>query len=388
MDLASFHLEDDREMKAAEFFCRTIHDTWGVGIDVPSCGGGTGIVIFVSTLDRALFISRGGALDRILTDARLDRIIDRRMKPLFRQHLYGEGLKEAIHQITVYLQQGPPSRMERFGLFWKSYGVLLLVAGNLLILVRGVWKKRLARRQYALVTNQLSQLDRARAEALQGQYHTTSCPICLEDFKVKPTETAAPTTTSHDHKQVHSSDPRIATNHTHNANFRESSPTLDATTTANLVGSDGLPVKLLRCGHVFDETCWAEWVSKGSSITRCPICQQDIGGVRGMMAAEENEHEEMALMGQRHERALRQYQRERYFRLMRLSSRYPAFVQPQQIQRWTQSTYDGTLVQDPTFVKSDPKLQTKSGNNSSGARNGGSSSFGGGFSSGGRGSRW
>jgi uncharacterized membrane protein YgcG len=107
-----------------------------------------------------------------------------------------------------------------------------------------------------------------------------------------------------------------------------------------------------------------------------------------MMAAEENEHEEMALMGQRHERALRQYQRERYFRLMRLSSRYPAFVQPQQIQRWTQSTYDGTLVQDPTFVKSDPKLQTKSGNNSSGARNGGSSSFGGGFSSGGRGSRW
>merc|ERR1712124_125232 len=43
-------------------------------------------------------------------------------------------------------------------------------------------------------------------------------------------------------------------------------------------GSDGHPIQLLRCGHVFDKTCYQEWVSSGNGdVTKCPICRIDVG---------------------------------------------------------------------------------------------------------------
>ena len=47
-------------------------------------------------------------------------------------------------------------------------------------------------------------------------------------------------------------------------------------------GSDGLPIKLLRCGHVFDETCWRCWVRSGNGDPcRCPVCRRDVGAPLG-----------------------------------------------------------------------------------------------------------
>ena len=45
-----------------------------------------------------------------------------------------------------------------------------------------------------------------------------------------------------------------------------------------LIGTDEEPVKMLRCGHIFDSSCWSMWVDSGSGNTWvCPVCRQDVG---------------------------------------------------------------------------------------------------------------
>lgn len=212
---------------------------------------------------------------------------------------------------------------------------------------KGVHDEREAR-SYVVVQTQLSQIDRDRALVLQGQYQCSSCPICLEPFKKEEGETLF----------------------TH--------------------GSDGLPLKLLRCGHVFDETCWSEWITNGSgNFRRCPICQQDVGAGGNETAQNSSnnilQQQQQAAEGQNQDRAIQQFQRERNFRIARLAVRFPRYVNRAQIQRWTSPTYDGTLARDPTFIRNNPRYNN---NNISGGKSFGSGSFGGGSSGGGRGGRW
>lgn len=43
-------------------------------------------------------------------------------------------------------------------------------------------------------------------------------------------------------------------------------------------GADGKKIKLLRCGHIFCETCWRTFVHSGcSNPCNCPVCRQDVG---------------------------------------------------------------------------------------------------------------
>ena len=45
-----------------------------------------------------------------------------------------------------------------------------------------------------------------------------------------------------------------------------------------LNGNDDKPIKFLRCGHIFDETCWKMWVDSGhGNALMCPVCRQDVG---------------------------------------------------------------------------------------------------------------
>ena len=253
----------------------------------------------------------------------------------------------------------------------------------------GILQEQKQRREYAKVASHLNELDRARAEALQGRFQAKSCPICLENFQC---------TQDHDKEETRSE-----------------------IETLTRKGSDGLPLKLLRCGHVFDDTCWAEWISNGhhGKVDKCPICQQDVGksrvvvdeaplrananAVRTAVNSEATasvpvDNNDLLLREEEEEearnRALRQYTHDRNFRLMRLGSRYPRFVRPQQIQAWSQVGYDGSLARDPSFLSNDPVRQqaaaSNSNNSSSSRRHGSGSSggFGGGSSGGGRGGRW
>ena len=88
------------------------------------------------------------------------------------------------------------------------------------------------RKSSARVNYHLSDLDQPQAQARQGHCPTPNyCPICWKDFQV--------------------------------------------TTTLPMVGSDGLSIKVLSCGHGFDDTCWIAWTrTRVSCGSTCPICRE------------------------------------------------------------------------------------------------------------------
>lgn len=339
------------EEKAAEEFAVHLHNLWGVGSNT-DCGG-TGLLIFISILDRAFYVSRGKALDSSLTSKRIDRIMET-IKPVLRDQDYARALLMLVSDLDTYLTMGPPSQQELRNDMLETLIPLSVFA--LMVGVIGFKSRRdhLQARTYAHVQTQLSQLDRDRAEALQGRYQCTSCPICLENFQPAP-ETGS------------------------------------ASAPGPTKGSDGLPLKLLRCGHVFDETCWSEWVSLGTgNVRRCPVCQQDVGG--GSSYTTEDRIPPPVAPADDDNRIFRQFHRERNFRLVRLGMRYPQYVHHDLIQRWTDTMYDGSLARDPGFVRNDPRHHSSTTNRRGGGSSTGgmgrSSPFGGGSSGGGRGGSW
>jgi uncharacterized membrane protein YgcG len=334
--------EDEiNEETAAEAFARTLHDTWGVGHETSV--GGTGVLIFLSVDDRVLYISRGGALDRILTDSRTDQII-REVQPALKQAKYAEGLIEAVEYAVDFIHKGEPTWKE---IIWEFLQMqYLIISLWLYIFFGGLWRARKQRREgraYAQAASQLTELDRTQAEALQGRYQATSCPICLENFK------------------------------------------------SSTVGSDDQPIKLLRCGHVFDESCWSEWVNSGQgNVRKCPICKKDVGPQNSPELDHTQLAQNIAEDGREdQDRVIRRFQQERNFRLLRLGGRFPRYINPNQIQRWSSPTYNGSLVRDQSFVQNNPRVVHRSTDGGgSGGSGGSSASFGGGMSSGGRGGRF
>ncbi|KAL3908355.1 MAG: hypothetical protein SGILL_008514, partial [Bacillariaceae sp.] len=225
-----------------ERFARDLHDAWGIGYQ--SQKGGTGVLIFLDVHDRVIFISRGGALDKILTDSRVDTVI-RDISSSMKQAKYHSGLSEAIDRIVSFVEAGEPNFWERILYFFhpENFFVVFWV----FLAVNGfyrAWKQQREQREYAQLASQLSELDRAQAEALQGNYQPqTSCPICLESFD------------------------------------------------SGTLGSDGQPIKLLRCGHIFDESCWSEWVSSGrGDVTKCPVCRMDVATSPAAPAPSASDH--------------------------------------------------------------------------------------------------
>jgi hypothetical protein len=299
MNLLPYRSDNDDEIyeeTAAQVFARTLHDTWGVGHETSV--GGTGVLIFLSVDDRVLYISRGGAMDRILGDSRIDTIIHG-VQPALKQAKYAEGLIEAVEHVVDFIHKGEPKWNERILEFLQIQYLVMFFW--LYVFFGGLWRLRnqyRAGRAYAQAASQLTELDRAQAEALQGRYQATSCPICLENFE------------------------------------------------SSTVGSDDQPIKLLRCGHVFDESCWSEWVNSGQgNVSKCPICQKDVGPQNST----ELDHTQPVQnipedVRENQDRVDPRFQQERNFRLVRLGYRFPGYITPNQIQRWSSPTYNGSLV--------------------------------------------
>lgn len=341
---------DKDEEDVAEEYARFLHNKWGVGAEC-SPGKSTGLLYFLSVDDRAMYLSRGKALEPVLTNRRLDKILDK-AKPHLRNQYYVKALMAVLDEIELYLERGEPSEAERRAAFLENLLPFSILAGILGVFFIKNRHDQSQARAYAQVESHLSELDRGRAEALQGRYRCTSCPICFEDFQTPAEPGDQPKT-----------------------------------------GSDGQPLKLLRCGHVFDETCWSEWVSSGQgNVRRCPICNQDVGGggtnetTQQAPPPPQQQQNQQQRDQERDDRMMRQFHRERNFRLHRMARRYPTYVRDEQIRHWTSSTYDGTLARDPSFVRSNPQSQHGTRSNQSGYRS--SSGFGGGTSGGGRGGSW
>lgn len=367
------YLDQEYKINQGKIVATALHDTWGVG--TTECGG-SGILLFLSITDRVVYLSIGTGLVPILTSNRIDAIIDDDMKPFLREEEYTQAIVNCIFSIIRYVDQGPPSFLEKY--------VVFIIFGFVALGMWGLdhWKKK-KKREYVRIKSHLEKMDRERAMALMGKFECTSCPICLEDFeKVQPGDAQ------------------------------------------HVAGSDGKPLQLLRCGHAFDKTCWDHWISKNTrNIHQCPICKQDIGGgvdnvdytnryqqqdittndvtsleqqqrphVSSFFGATPNGSNVLYRSRFTAQQQREIYEMDRQFRIHRLRHRYPYYIQQSHVDRWSRNDYDGHMAQDKDFVNRDPNLAASgwnSSNNSTSNSQGHSfGSFGGGHSGGGGGGTW
>ena len=384
----------DMEMRM-EKFARGLHDKWGIGSSLsPSCNNaGTGLLIFLSIYDRKVFFSRGAALESTITDDRIDDIISL-MRPFFRLVRYGDGIYHGIEKIIEYLEDGPPSTGDILG----GYVEFLILTGFVLFFIITLWWERKKKFEFVQLQSQLSRIDRDQALSLQGKYQCTSCPICLEDFQgVEPqdeNDNITEHSTSMKRELVH-----VDENSEEQSNADEESPdevtendqNPTSSTFIPTIGHDGLPLKLLRCGHVFCKTCWMDYITTGhGDITVCPICKESVASpetkqtqIQNSQDQDESQHQ--GRVDQRNNRQL--YQNERNFRLHRLQLRYPRFINTNTLQRWSRQNNRDLLSRDREFLDRNPMRQRRPSSTSSSSY-GRSFSSGGGRSSGGRGGDW
>ena len=362
---ASSAVSDDTHYDLEEmvgYYARKTHDVWGVGQNDLN----NGILLYLAVEDRVMYISVGKGVEDLLTWWRLDRIMkDSNMKSMLRRGDFEGAILCIALDIRQYLFDFPlPTQSEKSLAYLEYYLPLIMIlcfSAVAFVLINR--RQRKLRREYALVRSHLSQMERDHAAALQGKYQCSSCPICLEDFQCQD-----------------------------ESGFWTK-------------GSDGNDIKLLRCGHAFDESCWVDWVDTSTSgtgngdPTKCPICREDVSdnnssNFTSVHTESVNTNEGnirnrtgtfMSYMEQNNRNEI--YSRELRFRLSRLQTRYPRFINNEQVQRWSQQNYDGSMVKDKSFQNKDPSNQherNKSNNNMSSSRSG----FGGGTSSSGRSSRW
>lgn len=279
----SYEDEDDMVNDAAQYFARSLHDEWwaeqrhdasnDTTKNATSCHtkgptpvpSSNGVLIFLSIQDRVCFISTGSAVSKILPWWRLERIV-RNMKPDLRTGRYGEALVHAVGDLSDMLISGPPTLRERIADFIGRFGVVVAFAAFTFVFAAwGEYRDRQKRMRYAESRSRLTTTEKEKARSLQKEYHTMTCAICLEPFDFGDAECGN------------------AKNFDGKKNHRTSGAALRRVDSFGipLIGNDGHPLKMLRCGHVFDETCWRTWVNCGhGDPCKCPICRQDVGGKR------------------------------------------------------------------------------------------------------------
>lgn len=309
--------ENDMVNDAAQIFARRLLDAWfvaGPHLSNQAYGAGRGIsrdeaqeedddsdddrprrhapkiihsyiLIFLSVQDRVCFITTSLELGAVLPWWRLDHVVAA-MKPDLARADYAGAMAKGMDYIHILLRSGPPTWRDRLHDFVARFGVVMAFAMcTFLFGAWGEYRDRRRRWQYAEQRSKLSSVDRDKARQLQKDYHSVVCPICLELFDYGDNVYACDA----EDQEGHMSDAPVG----RDPSWKEDNP---STTTNNnnntpvqgmkrvdtfgipLKGVDGKRIKLLRCGHLFCETCWYQWVHSGfGNPCNCPVCRQDVG---------------------------------------------------------------------------------------------------------------
>ena len=189
------------------------------------------------------------------------------MKPDLHHRDYAHALLTAIDEISAMLRGGPPSMADRFHDFMARFGIVIAFA--MFTFIFGAWgefRERRKRWQYAESRSKLTPVEREKARLLQREFKSQSCPICLEKFDYGEDLFLGDET-----RQL----PEMTV--LENEDKPSSLKRVDSFGIP-LCGGDRKTIKLLRCGHIFCESCWKGWIHSGyGNPCICPVCRQDIG---------------------------------------------------------------------------------------------------------------
>ena len=281
--------QDDMVNDAAQYFARYVHDTWNKLVEQQQLqqqdesGGDTTtnnniVLIFISVHDRICYISSGTRIATILPWWRLEHVVQD-MKPMLRKGRTGDALEIAIDDMTTLLRAGSPTVKDRMDDFFSRFGVVLAFAlFTFLFATYGEFQDRRKRVILAERRSRMNAGEREKARLLQKEFQTKVCPICLEPF-----EGGGSTNYESGKDDNINVDTDVLTSTKEFVRKKEKKHKQVDSHGIPLKGNDDKPIKFLRCGHIFDETCWTMWVDSGhGNAMMCPVCRQDIGrGKRG-----------------------------------------------------------------------------------------------------------
>lgn len=272
-DFAFYSFEDEEDMinDAAQYFASYLHKVWfaqgqshtlgsysstSKGCkerDANAASEANGILIFISVADRVCFISSGDGIVAVLPWWRLERVV-LDMKGDTRSGDYFDAIIGAVQDVSMMLEEGPPTASEKAADFFGRFGVVLIFSAiTFFLALFGEYRDRKKKFDDAEILSEMDDVEETKARILQNAFKTECCPICLEEFdQVKDEEV-----------EQHGS--RCAV-------LRVDSYGIP------LFGSDGEELKILRCGHVFDHSCWSCWITSGACADPglCPVCRADI----------------------------------------------------------------------------------------------------------------
>jgi hypothetical protein len=283
--------EDDMISDAAQIFAQYLHDRWWQG----NPNGDWGILIFLSIQDRVCFISTGSAITAVLPWWRLEHTVSS-MKPDLRHRDYGHALLMAIHDLSDMLAAGPPTLADRFHDFMARFGVVIAFA--VFTFLFGAWgefRDRRKRWENTESRSKMSQFEQEKARLLQREFKTISCPICLENFDdgtdIERNLYELSIEDEKEQDEYADSQDRGTCCHSCCTPKSKTKPSSEDKETPNnsrlrrvdsygipVLGPDRRNVKMLRCGHIFCDSCWKHWVHSGQgNPCICPVCRQDVG---------------------------------------------------------------------------------------------------------------
>jgi hypothetical protein len=151
----------------------------------------------------------------------------------------------------------------------------------------GEYRDRRKRWQYAEQRSRLTWVERQKAQQLQKDFRTRCCPICLENFDygnggIDGTLTGwSPYDDDVGKEEGAASSDGLVNDADSVTSLEPGCVRKSAVDEYGIPrrGADGRRIKLLRCGHIFCETCWKCWVHSSAcgSPCNCPMCRQDVG---------------------------------------------------------------------------------------------------------------
>ena len=270
--------QDDMINDAAQYFARYVHDTWNKRLMQEQTERGDNVstnivLIFISVHDRICYISSGTRIATILPWWRLEHVVQD-MKPKLRKGETGDALSIAIDDLETLLRAGSPTVKDRMNDFFSRFGVVLAFAFfTFLFATYGECQDRRKRVFLAERRSRMSASEREKARSLQKEFQTKCCPICLEQFG----SSSINIDNQEDYADTLSPRKGSAPN---NKEQQQKMKRVDSLGIP-LHGNDEKPIKFLRCGHIFDETCWKMWVDSGhGNAMLCPVCRTDVGRVK------------------------------------------------------------------------------------------------------------
>jgi len=269
-------------LKDAETTASLILNEGGYLGEITKCGS-SGILLYFAIHDyvgyknghiTTMAIARGGALEFVLPDTVLHKISND-VDPYFEHDQYEAAIMHAIKKLNDSIQESEAAQEDVlqwvmplcvcFSVLMTCLRVLLIRLlssnGRPIVFRHGLLQRIRRRKNVERLLQQVRQNQSMGNLLANGgnHYMTAKCPICLESFQ--SSFVAAESTNSDRHQEASETTPLLLGD--------------DSDVQYTRKGSDGKPILVLPCGHNFDLTCIARWISTQllhNAEPSCPIC--------------------------------------------------------------------------------------------------------------------